>query len=455
MISMPSEPPAGQRRPPVRKPTQNPLRATQDRRGFLKTSLVATTLGGLSLARSAHAAGSDVIRIGIVGCGARCPGAAVNAMKVDPGVRLVAMGDVFRDRVESRRAMLKSQKPDQVQVDDAHCFVGLDSYKHVIDSVDVVLIACGGKWHAPYSLAALKAGKHVFVEKPHSNDPVGARDVVAACALAKEQNRGLLSGLYSRFVSGIQETVKRIHDGAIGDVVAIQEMYLRPPYAQVPRDPKLTEMQYQFLNHAHFTWLGGGDVCGSLAHNLDRSTWVMKGQVPIKAHGLGGRSSTFDASCGDLFDHHSIVYEYANGVRLYASCNMQNGCYANYDSVILGTKGRAHLLHGLILGEKKNWKYQGSNPNPYDQEHAALFSSIRAGKPVNCGDYMAASALMCVLGQFACYDGRELTWDQVAKSNLILGPKAEEVRLDMPPPVKPEANGCYAVPVPGVKPLDI
>jgi predicted dehydrogenase len=409
----------------------------------------AATIGGLSLARGAHAAGSDVIRIGLIGCGGRGPGAAINAMNVDRGLRLVAMTDVFADKVRSRREMLKQQKPEQVQVDDAHCFSGLDGYRHVIESAEVVLIACAAKYHPYYLHKAVEAGKHVFVEKPHAIDPVGVRQIAAACALAKKKKLSVMSGLQSRYHPGYQETVKRIHDGAIGDIVAMQETWLRGPYGLNNRNPKLNEVEFQFSNQYHFSWLSGDDVPQTLTHNLDRTTWVMKGKTPARAHGLGGRSASFGEVYGNVFDHHSVVYEYENGVRLYALCRTQNGCYEDNSSVYMGTKGKCNLTQCSITGEKP-WHYQGHGENPYDLEHAALFAAVRSGNPVNAGSYMAPSTLVTIMGQLACYCGRELTWEQVAKSNFAYLPKPGDVRLDMEPPVKPDAQGNYPVPMPGI-----
>jgi myo-inositol 2-dehydrogenase / D-chiro-inositol 1-dehydrogenase len=426
------------------------------RREFLKTSTAAASMAvaGLSLARGVHAAGSDVIRIGLIGCGGRGPGAAVNAMTVDPGIRLAAMADVFADHVQSRREILKKQMPDQVEVDDAHCFAGLDGYRHVIDSADVVLIACAAKYHPVYLQAAVEAGKHAFVEKPHAIDPVGVRQLAAACEMAKQKKLSVLSGLHGRFCPGFQETVKRIHDGAIGEVVAIEETFLRGPYNLVARNPKLSEVEFQFNNQMHFSWLSGDDVCQSLSHNLDRATWVMREQSPVKAHGLGGRSASFGEVYGNVFDHHSIVYEYADGVRMYASCNTQNGCYGDATSTILGTKGRAYLRHslqcGIVEGGNIQWKSDPSGSHPFDLEHKAFFTAIRSGNPLNCGDYMARSTLVAVMGQLACYSGKELTWEQVSKSAFAYGPKPEEVRLDMEPPVKPDEKGWYPAPMPGI-----
>jgi myo-inositol 2-dehydrogenase / D-chiro-inositol 1-dehydrogenase len=428
-----------------------PTKTVPSRRDFLKTSTAAAaaTLGGLSLVRGVHAAGSDVIRIGLVGCGERGPGAANNAMTVDPGVRLVAMSDIFLHRVRNRRDTLKKWKPNQVNVDDAHCFSGLDGYKHVIECSDVVLIACSAKYHPMYLRAAVEAGKHVFVEKPHAIDPVGVREVTAACELAKQKKLSVMSGLHSRHDPRYREAIQRVHDGAIGEIVAIEENFLRPPYRLCYREPNLNEVEYQFMNQYHFSWLSGDDVPQSLMHNVDRATWAMKGATPVKAHGLGGRSASFGEVYGNVFDHHSVVYEYANGVKMYAFCRTQNGCYNNANSYLLGSKGRCCVTAGTIDGQTK-WKYQGPGGNPYDLEHQTLFAAIRAGTPVNCGDYMAHSTLIAVLGQLVCYSGRELTWEQVAQSNFVFAPKVEDVRLDMTPPVTPDAKGNYPVPMPGI-----
>jgi myo-inositol 2-dehydrogenase / D-chiro-inositol 1-dehydrogenase len=423
------------------------------RRNFLKTTLVAAAgtaaLSGLPLTSSAHAAGSEVIRIGMIGCGSRCSGAAVNAMKADPGVRLVAMTDILLDRAKNARTTLQNERPDQVIVNDDHCFSGLDGYKHVIDSVDVVLIACSAKYHPVYLRAAIEAGKHVFVEKPHAIDPVGIRQLSAGIELAKQKNLCVLSGLQSRFHPGYQETVKRIHDGAIGDVVAIEETWLRGPYRLRERDPKISEVEYQFGNQYHFSWLSGDDVPQTLMHNLDRVLWSMKGKTPATAHGLGGRSASFGEVYGNVFDHHTVVYEYDNGVRMYAMCRTQNSCHEGNASIYLGTKGQCDLTRCRITGEKP-WRFRGNVGNPYDLEHAALFSAIRSGNPINCGEYMVPSTLTAVMGQLACYSGKQLAWDQVAKSDFVFTPKVEDVRLDMEPTVKPDEKGWYPVPMPGV-----
>jgi predicted dehydrogenase len=435
------------------EPRNHPKASATTRRGFLKASAAGAAMaGGLTVARSAHAAGDETIKIGMIGAGGRCAGAAAQSMKAGPYVKLAAMYEIFDDRLQASRKTLKKQYPDQVIVDDDHCFVDFDGYQKVIDSVDVVLIACASKFHPMYSEAAIKAGKHVFVEKPHAIDPVGVRRAQAVCDLAKEKGLSLLSGLQSRYHRGWQETVKRIHDGAIGDVTAIQSMFLRGPYRVVSRDPKLSETQYQFSNWYHFRWLSGDDVPQSLVHNVDRASWILKEEMPKWAFGLAGRSSSFGEVYGDMFDHHTVVYEYESGPRLYALCRTQNGCYGNSSDIIMGTKGTCHLGQCRIEGET-NWKYPGPGNNPYDDEQKALIDAVRSGTPINSGYHMVGSTMIGVLGQIACYTGEATQWDDAYKADLQFGPSPEASNFETEPPTRPDATGNYPLPMPGITKL--
>jgi myo-inositol 2-dehydrogenase / D-chiro-inositol 1-dehydrogenase len=424
------------------------------RRDFLKTSVAAASavaLSELAVSRMAHAAGSDTIKFGMIGCGGRCTGAAADAMTADPNIRLVAMTDVFMDRVKDKRNLLKSQKPEQVQVDDDHCFDKLDGYKNVIASCDVVLIACAAKFHPMYVKAAIEAGKHAFCEKPHGIDPPGIRQLMQATAMAKEKKLSFLSGLQSRFDPGIQETIKRVQDGQIGEIVAIEENFIRPPYGMLShRIPNTPELEFQLSTQYRFSWLCGDDVTQSLVHNIDRATQAMGEKTPVKCHGLAGRSSCFDLPhvYGDVLDHHSVIYQYANGVRMYAFCRTQPDCYNESSSIIMGSKGVAHPLSYRIDGANK-WRYPGPNKNPYVAEHEAFFKAIRSGEPLNCGDYAARSTLVAIMGEMSCYCGKEVTWDQAQKSDFYFGPKPEDCRWGMEPPVKPDAKGIYPVAIPG------
>jgi len=420
------------------------------RRSFLKTSTVAASaaaIGTLDLSRSAHAAGSDIIKVGMIGCGGRNSGAAGQALAADPGARLVAMCDIFRDRIVAARDVLKKAKDAQVTVADDHCFTGFEGYKQVIEASDVVLIANAAKFHPFHAMAAIRAGKHVFVEKPHGIDPLSVKLMQQACDLAKEKQLCVVSGLQSRFHAGYAETVERIKDGAIGTIVSIEENYLRAPYRVTERPPEYSELDWQCSTQYHFRWLSGDDVPQSLVHNLDRSSWVLGNAVPIKCHGLAGRSTMVEPLYGDVFDHHSVVYEFGQGVRVYAFCRTTGGCYDENSSLILGSKGQASVMNCRIWGET-NWRWQGKC-DPYQIEHDKLFAGIRSGNPINCGDYMARSTMIGVMGQISCYTGKEVSWDEVMASDFFYPPKPEACHDGMEPPTKPGPNGSYPVPAPG------
>jgi predicted dehydrogenase len=405
-------------------------------------------LGGLSLTRAAHAQGKQEIRIGMLGCGGRCSGAAAQALGLGKDVKLAGMADVFENRMRVKRDMFKAQFPDQFVATDATCTFGLEGYKAVLEASDAVLIACASKYHPFYAEEAVKAGKHVFVEKPHAIDPAGCRRLRRACDLAKEKNISVVSGHESRYSLAYQEQTKRIQDGAIGDIVAIQSMFLRAPYGLVGRDPKLNEVQYQFANWYHFCWLSGDDVTQSLVHNLDRMRWVLREENPTWCFGLAGRSTSFGEVYGDMFDHHTVVYEFKSGPRLYALCQTRAGCHANWDDIIMGTKGVCHWTACRIEGETK-WHYDGPKNSADVAEQERLIGSIRSGRIINDGGTMIDSTYVAIMGQLACYLGKPVTWEQMLAADFEFEPKLANVRLDMDAPIKPDATGNYPLPKPG------
>jgi len=383
----------------------------------------------------------------MIGCGGRNSGAGVQALRADKGARLVAMCDIFMDRVKSARENISKQCPGQVTVDDDHCFAGFDAYKKVIECADVVLIANAAKFHPFHAKAALEAGKHVFVEKPHGIDPAGIKTMQAAAELARQKRLCLVSGLHSRYHAGYAETIQRIHDGAIGDIMYIEENFLRAPYGITQRKPGLSELEWQASTQYHFVWLSGDDVVQSLVHNLDRASWAMKEATPLKCHGMGGRSSMTEPLYGNVFDHHAVVYEFPNNIRLYAFCRTTTGCYDEYSSLVFGTKGRANIMGCRITGET-NWRWEG-RCDPYQVEHDRLFAAIRSGNPINNGDYMARSTLIAIMGQISCYTGQEITWQKISQSDFYYPPRPEECHDGMEPPVKPGPDGTYPVYIPG------
>lgn len=397
----------------------------------------------------AYAAGSDTLRIGMIGCGGRNTEAAGQAMTADKGTRLVAMADVVMDRIRERRATLQAKFASQVAVDDDHCFAGLDGWKHVIESSDVVLIANAAKFHPMQMMAAIQAGKHVFVEKPHAIDPAGIQMVRAACELAKKKGLSVLSGLQSRYTPMYREAIARVHDGAIGEIVEIEERYYRAPYVLRDRIPGMSEVEHQAANQYHFHWLCGDDIPQSLVHNLDRANWAMREVPPVRCIGMGGRSTLREEKYGNVFDHHSVTYEYASGVRIHAACRTIPNCFNQTSSLLVGTKGRCYTMRGRIEGENP-WQYSGPrmysavHTNPYQIEHDEFFKAIREGRTLE-SSYMAQSTLIGIMGQLSCYSGKEVTWEQVTASDYYFPPRPEEVTRDMAPPTRPGPDGVYPV----------
>jgi predicted dehydrogenase len=299
-------------------------------------------------------------------------------------------------------------------------------------------------------MAAVQAGCHVFVEKPHAVDPAGVKTVEEACKIAKKKGISIVSGLQSRYHPGYQETMRRVHEGAIGDIVAIQETWLRAPYGLYPRAPGMSEILFQGSNQYHFNWLCGDDVPQTLIHNLDRSSWSLHNKAPLKAYGMGGRSTLNRNVYGNVFDHNSVVYQFPDGVRVYALCRTIGNCYNENSSLILGAKGHCDLLKLRIEGETK-WQHPGfgKEGDPYVLEHVALIKAIKRGEPINNGDYMVRSTRIAMMGQFACYTGQEITWSQITSSDFYFPPKPEECHEEMEPPVRPGPDGTYPVFVPG------
>ena len=421
----------------------------KSRRGFLKSSAAAAAaMGGLALSRSAHAAGSDVLKVGLIGCAGRGSGAALNAMNADKNAKLIAMADLFPQNLQASRRNLKALKPDQVAVADEHCFLGFDAYEKLIASgVDVVILALPTFFHPHYLKACIDAGKHVFCEKIHAVDAPGIRMVLAAAEQAKKKGLTIVSGLAWRYDTGVRETMKRVHDGAIGQIVAIEETCNTGFLRSRKRQPQWTEMEYQIQDWYNFFWLAC-DLPGlNLVHNLDKAAWAMHDEPPLRCWGMGGRQTRVGPQYGDAWDHFAIVYEYANGMRLNAYCRQQDFCLTSITDRFFGTKGRCDLLANRIDGQT-NWRYPGRACNRFDLEHVALFSAIRSGKPVNNGLYMARSSLLGIMATWACYTGQVITWEQAMNSNHVIAPAT--LSRDAEPPTRPDAQGNYPMPVPGI-----
>ncbi len=428
------------------------------RRDFLKTSSALAAAGALSgslaIARSAHAAGSDTLRIGLVGCGGRGTGAAENALGADKNCKLVAMADAFNDRLQnSLRALKKSDFADKVAVDPDHCFVGFDAADKLCQSgaVDVVILASPPHFRPVHLKAAVDAGLHIFCEKPVAVDAPGIRSVMASVEEAKKKNLNIVSGLCWRYDRGVQETMKRVLDGAIGEIKSIQETYLAAPISYYWRRPEWTEMEYQLRNWQYFYWLSGDCNVEQHVHSLDKASWAMHDQPPLRAWGIGGRQCR-DPKQGNVYDHHAVTYEYPGGVHVHAYCRQIPGCAWDVNDIIFGTKGQASLLANRIQAAT-NWHFKSSKGafaagGMYDREHQALFAAIRSGNTINNGHYMAQSTMLGIMGRMVDYTGQFLTWEQAINSKQRLAPA--RYAFDAVPPALRDKDGNYPAAMPGI-----
>jgi myo-inositol 2-dehydrogenase / D-chiro-inositol 1-dehydrogenase len=295
--------------------------------------------------------------------------------------------------------------------------------------------------------ACVDAGKHVFCEKPVAVDAPGVKSILATCQEAARKNLNIVSGLCWRYDYGVRETMKRVLDGAIGEITAIQETYNTSLIDHRPRNQNWTEMEYQLRNWYFFTWLSGDHNVEQHVHSLDKAMWATKEEPPKRAWGLGGRQVRTDPKFGDIFDHHAVCYEYSSGLRVYSYCRQMAGCFNETSDIFFGTKGRADVLRHRIEGENP-WHYTGPKPNMYDVEHRELFAAIRSGKPINNGLYMAQSTMMGILGRMATHSGQVIAWDEAIRSQRRLAP--ERYALDAVPPTVPDKDGKYPVDIPGI-----
>ncbi len=402
------------------------------RRGFLKTSAITAVGAGLAAVANVHAGGSDTIRVGLIGCGSprggRGRGAAEQCVHAGPNVKLVAMGDLFKDNLEYTRDYLKKRFPEKIDVPDDRCYVGFDAYKQVLSSgVDLVILATPPGFRPLHIQAAVDAGKHIFAEKPVAVDAPGVRAVMKACAEAKQKNLAVVSGLCWRYDDGMRATFQRIHDGHVGDITALQCTYNTGGLWHVPRQPEWSDMEWQCRNWLYFTWLSGDHNVEQHIHSLDKMAWAMRDEYPVKAVGLGGRQVRTGPEFGHIFDHHSVVYEFANGVRCFSNCRQQDGCAKDVTDHVFGTKGVCDVMKHVIKGQTP-WRYPrtGKRGNMYQNEHNELIASIRGGKPINNGDYMTKSTLMAIMGRMATYTGQVITWEQALNSKENLSPAKYE-----------------------------
>lgn len=411
-------------------------RAQPSRRDLLVSgTAAAAAVAGATPVLGRRGESREVLKVGLVGCGGRGTGAAAQALRADPNTRLVALADAFADPLANTLRTLSGEADisDRVDVTPEHQFVGFDAYKGVIDTCDVVLLATSPHFRPLHVEAAVDAGKHLFVEKPVATDGPGLRRIWRACDKAKEQGTVLVSGLCYRYQFAKQATIQRIHDGALGEITAMQMSYNTGGLWHRGRKPEWSDMEFQMRNWLYFTWLSGDHIAEQHIHSLDKVAWA-KGSYPVKCVASGGRIQRTDEKYGNVYDHFNTTYEWEDGVKAFSSCRQISGAASDVSDWIYGTKGKANIQRHRIWGEEE-WRYRGDGPDDmYQNEHNAMFAAIRSGETIQDGDYMCQSTLMAIMGRMAAYTGSVVTADAALNSTLDLSPPSYDwIAMDMRP----------------------
>lgn len=401
------------------------------RRDFMRTS-AAVGAGALALGTSRiYAAGSDTVRVGLIGCGGRGTHDTTKCLNSAENVELVAMGDLFKDRIDRSRRTLKERLGEKIKVTQDACFVGWDAYKKVLAcDVDMVILTEPPHFRPGHLKAAIRAGKHVFMEKPVAVDPVGVRSVIASSELADRKRLTIVAGTQMRRISHLVEGIKRIHDGAIGELVGGQCVRIGGgmlTWGQKERQPNWSDMEWHLRRWLFLTWLSGDFIVEMHVHNLDVMNWAL-GAHPVQCIGMGGRQVRTAPEYGNVYDHFAVEYEYPNGVRIeYMGAQIDKVSDRN-DQRLVGTKGRAYADFGRIVAEGQNpFKYEWDEVDPCIKQHADQIAAIRGGKRLNEGRRIAESTMTSIMGRMSAYTGRALKWDWAMKaSNLDLGPPRYE-----------------------------
>jgi predicted dehydrogenase len=433
------------------------------RRNFVKNAALATS-GALLvpslLAAKAHIDGDDAIKVALVGCGGRGTGAAMQALLTKQNVKLVAMADAFRDRLDECYVALTADDisdwtgtegnvKHRVQVPEECKFTGFDAYLKAIPLADVVILTTPPGFRPIHFDECIRLGKHVFMEKPVAIDAPGVRRVLAAAESAKKKRLNVVVGLQRHYQTVYRKWVEMLHAGAIGDVVTSHVYWNNDGVWVRPRQTGQTEMEYQMRNWYYFNWLCGDHICEQHIHNLDVGNWV-KNSYPVRAQGMGGRQVRVGPDFGEIFDHHFVEFEYADGSRMFSQCRHQPGTMSRVTEVFQGTNGSAPQP-GILLTPSGNvlMKHDDRNdPNPYQVEHDELFDAVAKGECRYADAENGANATMTsILGRMATYSGQVIEWDAAINSNIDLMP--QRFAWDAQPPLLPDAEGMYACAVPG------
>ncbi len=442
--------------------------ANEGRRSFVKNAALFTGSALFipsALAARVHLDGDDSIKVALIGCGGRGTGAAAQALSTAQNVKLVAMADAFRDRIDSSLKYLLSGDAGSGDVDittridvpEEHKFTGFDAYKKAIPLADVVILTTPPGFRPLHFEEAVRQGKHVFMEKPVATDAPGVRRVLAAAEEAKNKKLNVVVGLQRHYEVKYSRWVEMIHTGAIGDILS-GRVYWNGNGVWVKKRAELeknagrqlTEMEYQMRNWYYFTWLCGDHICEQHIHNIDVANWV-KGGHPVKAQGMGGRQVRIGPDYGEIFDHHFVEFQYEDGSRIYSQCRHQPGTFVAVTEGFQGSNGSAPRP-GQLISRSGNEIYNhndSNDPNPYQVEHDMLFEAVAKGNYRYADAENGAIATMtAIMGRMATYSGKEIDWDTALNSPLNLHP--DSYTWDTLPKVLPGEDALYPCAIPGV-----
>jgi predicted dehydrogenase len=421
------------------------------RRRFLKATTAAAAAANLRLVGGVHAGASDAIKVGLIGCGGRGNGAALDALQADPAVRVVAVADVFNKGEKGAHHAVRALEARGQKISPDHVFVGFDAYKKLVQlDLDYVILATPPHFRPAHLEAAVNAGKHVFTEKPVAVDPPGARLVIKMGKLAQEKGLSIVAGTQRRHEQAYLEAYKRVQDGAIGRILAArcywnqgQLWYRDRNDPQFPDLKNCSDMEWMLRDWVNWCWLSGDHIVEQHVHNLDVVNWF-SGMHPVKAVGMGGRAHRVT---GDQYDYFAVDFEYPDGMHLLSQCRQVNACANNVTETLVGEKGWTYTQSGSAqLGLHTGsdvWRFDGRKQrqaNPYVQEHKDLIDSIRQHKGLNEANNVATSTLTAIMGRIAAYTGRDVTWDEMMKSDVRLGPKEYSWEIALFPREIPRAG---------------
>jgi predicted dehydrogenase len=407
----------------------------------------AVTAAAVSVAQAANASGNDSLKIALIGCGGRGSGAAGQALNV-PGTKLVAMADAFKDRLEGSLKNLKEAHSASVDVPPERQFIGFDAHKQAIALADVVILATPPGFRPIHFEEAVRQGKNVFMEKPVAVDGPGIRKVLAAAEEAKRKNLKVGVGLQRHHQPGYLDTLKRLHDGAIGDIHTLRVYWNDGGVWVNPRKDGQTEIEYQMRNWYYFNWLCGDHINEQHIHNLDVGCWIKNG-YPVRVHGMGGRQVRTGKEFGEIYDHHACEYEFADGARMFSQCRHIRGAWSSVSEHCVGTKGSSDVSGHIIRATGSDaWRFRSDKKvDPYQQEHDDLFAAIRANLPYNEAFNGANSTLTAIMGRMATYSGTVVEREAALNSQINLMP--DRFDWNATPKSLPDANGFYPIAVPG------